>query len=356
MAIFRASRIPAFILLALAAVTALAPPILRGAAAPSFKPLAAQSPPPATARDQSTYNLRDFVAELRRIDASLRSAQKTREALAGVRTALPTEWHVDAPGHEYTISTEPLRSLLLDAERNASQRDARLADAEMWLEHLSSECDDASPPAAQGRAAARNDLNSILSRREFAAVRPPNAWDLFKQKIQRWFLRLIEKLFGNIARHPLGAEVLFWLVIAGAIAWLAMMLFRYWSGHARMDEMQSVEVIPTRRTWQEWIRAARLAADRGDFREAVHSAYWAGIAYLENLNVIAVDRARTPREYLRLVDELSEGLPSDRAKRRESLSALTSRLERIWYGLRPARSEDFEDSLRQLKELGCRWQ
>ncbi|HXW16774.1 MAG TPA: hypothetical protein VEJ39_00640, partial [Candidatus Acidoferrales bacterium] len=270
---FRASRIAPCILFALAAVFILSKSgVCAAAATSSFKPLAAQTLPPPTAKDRSPQSLLDFVDELRRIDASLHDAQKTREALAGIRIALPAQWHVDAPDHEYAISTESLRSLLIDAERNTSQRDARLRDAEMWLEHLSSECENASPPPAQDSATARNDLNSILSRREFAAVRPPNAWDLFKQRIQRWFLRLIEKLFGNIARHPLGAEVLFWLVVAGAIGWLAMMLFRYWSGRARMDEMQSVENVPRRRTWQEWIRAARLAADRGDFREAVHSA------------------------------------------------------------------------------------
>ena len=316
---------------------------------------AAQTPQAPT-HSNSSFTLSEFVTELQRIDASLRGAQKTRESLAAIGAALPPSWEVVTPDGRYTISTEPLRSILIEAERNATRRDDHIKDAEAWITHLQQQCQNASPAAAQSLAAARSDLDSILSRREFAGVRPPNAWDLFKQRIQQWLLRAFEKLFGNIARHPLGAKILFWVVIGGIIAWLATMLFRFWSARARIDEMQSVDLIATRRSWQEWIRAARAAGDRGDFREAVHSAYWAGIAYLENLDIIAVDRTRTPREYLRVLDSAPEGLPADRARRRNSLAGLTSRLERIWYGLRPARVEDFEDSLNQLKELGCRWQ
>ena len=120
------------------------------------------------------------------------------------------------------------------------------------------------------------------------------------------------------------------------------------------EEMQSIEHVAAHRSWQEWIRAARLAADGGNFREAVHSSYWAGVTYIEDLGVVAPDRSRTPREYLRLIEESSGYLPSERAKRRDSLAALTSRLERIWYGLRPARVEDFQDCMHQVEELGCR--
>src|SRR6202030_212073 len=108
--------------------------------------------------------------------------------------------------------------------------------------------------------------------------------------------------------------------------------------------------------WQEWIHAAREAAARGDFREAVHSAYWAGISRLEETGVLPRDRTKTPREYLQLIDArpLAAELDSHAAQDyKKPLAALTSRLERIWYANRLARLEDFDDTLRHLEALGC---
>jgi hypothetical protein len=112
--------------------------------------------------------------------------------------------------------------------------------------------------------------------------------------------------------------------------------------------------VAAHRSWQEWIRAAREAAAHGDFREAVHSVYWAGIVNLEDSGVIEPDRTRTPREYLRAVAESSGDAPAPSAKLRAPLAALTSRLERVWYGLRPAGAEDFQECMERVQELGCR--
>jgi hypothetical protein len=108
------------------------------------------------------------------------------------------------------------------------------------------------------------------------------------------------------------------------------------------------------RSWQEWVFAAREAAGRGDYRMAIHCAYWAGIARLQDLGALAPDRAKTPREYLRALAKSKLVLPETAATRLQALSMLTSRLERIWYGYHIATETDFRDSLTQLETLGCR--
>jgi hypothetical protein len=107
------------------------------------------------------------------------------------------------------------------------------------------------------------------------------------------------------------------------------------------------------RTWQEWLRAARQAAKEGNYREAVHCAYWAGIARLEDAGVVPKDRTKTPREYLRLVTEAAPGQLAASSTHREPLTTLTRKLELIWYANRGARPEDYRESLRQLEALGC---
>jgi hypothetical protein len=87
---------------------------------------------------------------------------------------------------------------------------------------------------------------------------------------------------------------------------------------------------------------------------AIHCAYWAGIARLQDVGALAPDRAKTPREYLRALSKSKLVLPEPLATRQQALSLLTLRLEKIWYGYHMATEADFRDSLNQLETLGCR--
>ena len=95
------------------------------------------------------------------------------------------------------------------------------------------------------------------------------------------------------------------------------------------------------------------AAGRGDYRGAIHCAYWAGIARLQDLGALAPDRAKTPREYLGALGKSKTVQPESFATREQALSLLTVRLEKIWYGYHMATEADFRDSLNQLETLGC---
>jgi len=107
------------------------------------------------------------------------------------------------------------------------------------------------------------------------------------------------------------------------------------------------------RSWQEWIFAGREAAGRGDYRMAVHCAYWAGIARLQEVGALSPDRTKTPREFMANLEQPKMVAPEILAGRRQALSTLTSRLEKIWYGYHYATEADFRDSLAQLETLGC---
>ncbi|MFZ0636781.1 MAG: DUF4129 domain-containing protein [Candidatus Acidiferrales bacterium] len=267
---------------------------------------------------------------------------------------LAPKWVVTTPEGHYEISSEPLRTLLSTAEKGAATRRQPTSEAQTWVADLLKQVQGYERQTAAHSPDARLKLDEILRRREFKTVHPPTAWELFRERMNEWLLRFFQRLFEGIARHPLGAKALFWLILLGAVAWLATMLFRFWSRLERFEEMQTIGTVASRRSWQEWIRAARAAAERGDFREAVHSTYWAGIAYLQESGAVAPDRTRTPREYLGLLSTSDGGATPIEPKQRESLAALTSRLERIWYGLRPASADDFRDCLQRVEELGCR--
>jgi hypothetical protein len=100
------------------------------------------------------------------------------------------------------------------------------------------------------------------------------------------------------------------------------------------------------RGWRIWLAEARAAAQSGNWRDAVHLAYWAGISLLETQGAWRPDSARTPREYLRLIPEANPHRPT--------LSSLTRKFELVWYGGQPADEQVFAQTLEELEKLGCR--
>jgi hypothetical protein len=93
------------------------------------------------------------------------------------------------------------------------------------------------------------------------------------------------------------------------------------------------------------MQEARLAAEGGNWRDAIHLGYWCGISFLEAQELWRPDTARTPREYLRLLPSASE--------HRKTLGTLTRTFELVWYGTQEADENAFSEALAQLEKLGC---
>ena len=90
--------------------------------------------------------------------------------------------------------------------------------------------------------------------------------------------------------------------------------------------------------WRHWAAEARTAAERADYRTAIHAAYWTAVARLEENHLLHEDRSRTPRESLRLIEAANAAYAP--------LSHLTRRFELNWYGYRVATSNDWADAIR----------
>ena len=295
-----------------------------------------------------------FVVELGQLKSRLDSKHISAERIAAVRASIPVSWEIDSPEQHFSILSRPLTSILRSAEGDPATRAEKLDSARAWLSDLRQQAEAFTSPREPRDTSARGKATEILSRREFGGIGAPNPRSLLRRKINQLIMRLFTWLFGGLGRHPIATETFFWLIVAAVVAWLAMMLFRFWARRARLESIEKISTVAFRRPWQEWIRAAREAAARGDFREAVHSTYWAGVSRLESTGALAPDPSRTPRESLRVLADPVSNTVQATTQQRESLAALTTCLERVWYGRRAAGANDFHDCLRQAEELGCR--
>ena len=207
-----------------------------------------------------------------------------------------------------------------------------------------------------GQMNARAKLEQILAAREFGTVYKESAWDRLKDRVWAWIFGKLAGLARRMGEYPTASRVLLWLLLLGAVACIGLLVFRAWARRAGYDGLKAPAMPAVTQSWQEWIRAARLAAERADFREAVHALYWAAIVHLEDSRVLPRERSRTPRERLRRLLRSTQSSTGEDGKLPVLLQTLTARLERTWYAGQPATQQDFLESLQLAEELGCRLQ
>jgi hypothetical protein len=312
----------------------------------------AGSPPQGAA--VPIYDAPSFIQELQRLKTGLDSAKTSTENLRAYREALPEAWAVDAGGRHFDVPAALLASRLLKAEKQPENREMEIVQARNYLDALAAETASASGLVLSSSDAARGKLNAILARSEYAqAQRQISEWDRLRARLSEIFLRALQRLLGRVGGQKSFGYILLWIGVCAAAVLIAYWIFRNWFRAAKNAEMALQTTVVPVRSWQEWVYAAREAAGSGDYRGAIHCAYWAGVTRLQELGALAPDRAKTPREYLGALSRSKILQPETYAVRKQALSALTSRLEHIWYGYRVATETDFHESLTELETLGC---
>jgi hypothetical protein len=236
---------------------------------------------------------------------------------------------------------------LRDAVTNA--RDPKEKDRSDLLAAAASRLEDAlrdvgARPGDEGFAEARRKADSVLRHHEFVTVKEQSVWD----KLIARFLLWLDGLFANVAkfgkRSPWIGPLLEWgligLAAVGLLLW-AMRAFQRQRLAMRAEARRQVE------SWEEasrnWRSMAEEQAARQEWREAVHSIYWASIVMLEGRRFWSPNRSRTPREYLALLESGSQ--------RWGLLRQQTRGFERIWYGLNPALETDYRYALELHEQL-----
>jgi hypothetical protein len=298
-------------------------------------------PAPDTSRVDVALDLAGYQAELDRCAESVRQG----ENLTQIRESLPNNWIVQTEQSRIVVPTDWLASRLLQAEHDSAQSKAVLREVQSRLAAMrksATEMERASPQTSA--ESARTQLDRILQRREFAGADGPGQSELWADRISRWIAERIVRLLSLLHVGRTTGNVITWTIVA-----LALGFFCYWIWENMFRRPRRSEPAQSRSSGTEelrqWARDALAAAERGDYREAVHCAYWATIVHLEALGLLRRDHSRTPRESLRLLEP--------HAKERQLLGDFTRHFELIWYGYRPASPEDWTSARTHLEKIGC---
>jgi len=286
-------------------------------------------------------DLPGYEAELDRIASDVQH----HEAIPRLRQTLPRIWHVRTSEGAVDLSTLWLSSDLQKLEQEPAKYDVVASRVRSQLAAMHKAATELEVvlqrPSSSG---ARERLDKILDRREFAGEQGPSQLELLRARIAGWIQR---QLFRLLSRLHLGAQAgnaLSWAIVAVAFLSLCYWIIQNLARRSRLQQPPAEVGRPSNDS-REWARDALAAAERGDYREAVHCAYWAAILQLETRGMLKRDRARTPRESLRLLD------PHPREQK--LLHEFTLLFELVWYGYRPVSANDWSNARTHMENMGC---
>jgi len=291
-------------------------------------------------------SLNQFQQQLDQLNVQVDDLAAHPEKAEALRKTLPKKWTLIGGRLPVDVETSSLDQALTDFQKEGpEQKKTTLRELHTQFAALRTEVDRFRQPEMVNDAT-RKRLDDILAAREFASVQGPSWLEIVLDRIRDWIDRWLAK--ANITPPDLSwvGRIFIWLLVAAAVSVLAVWLFRIYRRRPAEVVREIIPFAPSARGWRSWLADARAKAERGEWREAIHLSYWAGVSYLEAAGVWVPDRARTPREYLKEVDA------SD--PRKATFIALTRRFENVWYGSRRAHADDFDAALTELEQLGCR--
>ncbi len=299
--------------------------------------LAATRPLLAAPKSVSAAELR---AEVTRLQGVVAGCEATGAAAAACDSAAVGEdLKVGDPEHGgYAVHGGWLRGALDKSKvLDASKRGDVLRDCSAELSRMAAELDGAGGGTKDfGRA--RRETDAVLARPEFLRDDQPTWWDKLKARFFQW-LMLVFAGVGRVGEAaPWIGPLLEWLFFLGAAVGLLFFVLRNLARQRLRVALGDAAIQTTAwdREATDWARQAEEFAKDGEWREAVHCLYWAAIVSLEARRAWRHNPTRTPREYLRLLKPGSA--------QQKGLRGLTRIFERVWYGLREARAEEYAEA------------
>jgi hypothetical protein len=284
----------------------------------------------------------EYRVELDRLFFAASQLESSGNPVPQALREVPQSWRVHTEQAEFEVSAERLHHDLRKYESDKSVANATAI--RIGIQSLRQDLDEYEQPAVDV-STERKDLGSILARPEFRDIHGPTWFDLLKQRLLSYIIHLLQRIFRSASVSTI-SRFLVYGVMGLAVLALGYFAYRSMVWGTDFDAVVPKDIHVSAKEWTVWLAEARSARAQSKWGDAVHLAYWAGISFLEGQGAWKPDRARTPREYLNLLDGSSE--------HHETLAVLTRTFELIWYAKRDANDETFLQVLAALERLGCR--
>lgn len=277
-------------------------------------------------------------ARLSQLESIVHACSAARSKAACDPALVGDDLQVALPSGSRLVEFDWLRSTLSDVPTGKNAQE-EMAAAEQRLARDLAELSATVPetPGDLGRDHAV--LRKILASPDFPQPQPRSLWQRLRDQFNAWLSSRLSRLGAGLSSTHWISQLLLIVVVAascgGLLLWFSRatrrqrLLIARNRGGANSTPVSIAD-------WQLWLTEAHQLAMRKQWREAIHRLYWAAIAAMEARGAWRPDSARTPREYLALVDPASGS--------KDDLLQLTRSLERFWYGGEAAGEIDYDQA------------
>jgi hypothetical protein len=227
----------------------------------------------------SVLTLSEYITELDRLCSATRQLAQAKD-VPNLVNEIPVAWHIRTEQQTFTVSAEWLLEDLNDWERKPSQetQDRMIAR----LQALRSEAVRFQGPATDV-SHDRVLLEGILAGREFQNIHGPTWLDRLKQQLLELMIKLLGRVFRSSAIPTIGNVFVYGLMTLSLLA-VAYWMYRTIRNNAGIEPIVPHSLPVSSKGWKLWMQEARLAAEAGNWRDAVHLGYWCGILFSKRSN------------------------------------------------------------------------
>lgn len=280
----------------------------------------------------------ELSARLSHLESVVHACSVARSKTACNPALVGDDLQVMLPSGSRLVEFDWLRSALSDAPAG-SHAQQELAAAGQRLARDLAKLSSAAPEAPGNLGHDRAVLRTILASPDFPQPQPPSLWRRLRDQFFAWLSNRLDRLGTGASSTRWISQLLLIVVLiascGGLLLWFSRATRRQRLAIARNRDGAN-NAAGSIDDWQLWLTEARFLATRKQWRDAIHRLYWAAIAAMEARGAWRPDRARTPREYLALVDPASSS--------KNDLLQLTRSLERFWYGGEAAGEIDYDQA------------
>lgn len=293
-----------------------------------------------TAAQADSVTLSEYRNLLSETRAALDDETWQEETVEGLAAQWSAIEHVVAPdGTRLAVDHAALVRQLQAPEPDVEAIRARLDALEtVWSRWPRREFDRTSGQEAQSQ------LQEILARPQFQWPQEgPTLWQRIWERLLRFLFNLFpDSLDGG---RPLGALLagLGGLLLLAVLLYVGHTLFAAVSPSSEHSEDAAAHPDVTS---DRALREAESLSQQGDYRMAVRYLYLSALLILDERDLIAYDRTRTNREYLRTI--------SHRPELASTLREVVDVFDRVWYGFRSLDQSTYahyEAQVQALREM-----
>ena len=224
--------------------------------------------------------------------------------------------------------------------------------------------------APREKATREEDESEGLLSRFFRRIQKlVNQW---LKSVGDWLDKILRKLFQNRRSTSYSGpgyswmvwlQVFLYLLIAGAVAGLGFLIYRFFRERQSRapvlagepiqspPDLNDLNVGPEQLPEDGWTRLARELLARGEWRLALRAFYLASLAHLAGRHLISLAKFKSNREYERELRRRAHSIPELLANFGETVSVF----DHVWYGRQELDGElvgQFADTVERIKRTG----